>query len=140
MITEDKECKKTKTKLQYVVAITVSISNTQSYSTFNLGVITTLLVLQLYFNYLAAWAFECSPINLPKRTYGLMTQTDRHPHMERYIASERSLFTTPPSERREIWGAIIGSPHMSSPQCVPCFLHREHFDDNLLHYTLTFRQ
>lgn len=64
-------------------------------------------------------------------------------HMGRYTAGMRRRnkpFTAPPSERREIWAAIIGSPHMYSPQCAPRSLRGEHFDDNLPHYTLTFPQ
>lgn len=77
------------------------------------------------------------------QTPPLMLQTGGRLHMGRYTARVHhyyNLFMAPPSEKREIWGAIIGSPHMYSPQCAPGALHGEHFDDNLPHYTLTFRQ
>lgn len=86
-------------------------------------------------------AFYCTPkIQHVAVTFN---DTDRPLHMERYTANlhnYNNLFMAPPSEKREIWGAIIGSPHMYSPQCAPRSLHGEHFDGNLLYYTLTFRQ
>lgn len=85
-------------------------------------------------------AFYCTPkIQHVAVTFN---DTDKPLHMERYTANlhYNNLFMAPPSEKREIWGAIIGSPHMYSPQCAPRSLHGEHFDGNLLYYTLTFRQ